>query len=586
MSSKSRLHRVHEHTLHVCVGSTNAHHYPPMKGTAMTAVPRLLMALIGSLAVVFATSACMNSTPSVPAGYITFFGGEPQNPLVPTNTQEVNGGQVLDNLFTGLSQYSPDGNIEMAVAKSITANANSTVFTVKLRDDWSFTNGEKVTSDSFINAWNFGAYSPNAQLQSSFFAPIQGYDEVTGKTDADGNLISEPTTKTLSGLRKISDTEFTITLSAPDSTFPLLLGYNTYAPLPSVAFEDIKAFGENPIGNGPYLMDGDNAWKHNISITLKANPDYPGNTPPKNPGIAFLAYSSLNTAYADLQSGDLDHMREGVSPEAYPTYAADFPDSHGDEPYAAIQNFTIPESLPGFATNEEGRLRRAAISMAINRQLVIDKVYFGTRKIAEDFGAPTLAGGLPDIPGKEVLTYQPEQAKKLWEQANAIHPWGGQKFQIAYNSDGGHQQWVEAVTNSIRQVLGINATGKAYPTFKAMRDDVVHKTIGAAFRSGWNADYPSIASFLVSNYRTGDSSNDGDYTNPEFDRLLAEAAAQPSADKAQPFYDRAQTILMQDLPQVPLWYYAASTAWSPKLHNVKSGWLGMPVYTEITKDVN
>ena len=279
-------------------------------------------------------------------------------------------------------------------------------------------------------------------------------------------------------------------------------------------------------------------------------------------------------------------MRETVATEAYPTYAADFPDSHDDKPYAAIQNFTIPENLPGFATDEEGRLRRAAISMSIDRQLVIDKVYFGTRQIAEDFGAPTLAGGLPDIHGKEVLTYRPEKAKELWERANRIHPWGGQKFQIAYNSDGGHQQWVEAVTNSIRQNLGIDATGKAYPTFKAMRDDVVNKTVGAAFRSGWNADYPSIASFLVSNYRTGDSSNDGDYSNPEFDALLAEAAAQSSAEKAQPIYDRAQAILMEDLPQIPLWYYAASTAWSPRLHHVQSGWLGMPVYTEITKDVN
>ena len=224
--------------------------------------------------------------------------------------------------------------------------------------------------------------------------------------------------------------------------------------------------------------------------------------------------------------------------------------------------------------------------MAIDRQLVIDKVYFGTRQIAEDFGAPTLAGGLPDIEGKEVLTYQPEKAKELWAQANEISPWNGQNFQIAYNSDGGHQQWVEAVTNSIRQTLGIESTGKAYPTFKALRDDVVNGTIGGAFRSGWNADYPSIASFLVSNYRTGDSSNDGDYSNPDFDKLLAEAAAQSSPEEAQPVYDRAQAILMKDLPQIPLWYYAASTAWSPKLHNVQSGWLGMPVYTEITKDAN
>ena len=549
-------------------------------------IPRLITALFACLSVVFATAACADNSDRVPDEYISFFGGEPQNPLVPSNTNEVNGGQVIENLFTGLAEYTPEGEVRMGVAESITPNGNSTSFRVRLRDDWTFTNGERVTSDSFINAWNWAVQPEHAQLQSAFFAPIKGYTDVAGETDADGNVTVEPTAETMSGLRKISDTEFTITLSAPDSSFVSLLGFSAFAPLPSVAFEDMDAFGAHPVGNGPYMMDGDDAWQHNVSITLRANPDYPGDTPAKNPGIAFVMYSSLNTAYADLQSGDLDHMRESVSPEAYPTYTEDFPDSHDDKPYAAIQNFTIPESLPGFGPDEEGRLRRAAISMSIDRQLVIDKVYFGTRRIAEDFGAPTLAGGLPDIPGKEVLTYQPEKAKELWAQADRISPWGGQKFEIAYNADGGHQQWVEAVTNSIRQNLGIDAVGKAYPTFKAMRDDVVNRTVDAAFRSGWNADYPSIASFLVSNYRTGDSSNDGDYSNPDFDRLLADAAAQPDAQQAQPVYNRAQAILMKDLPQIPLWYYAASTAWSPKLHNVQSGWLGMPVYTEITKDVN
>lgn len=549
-------------------------------------IPRLITALVTGLAVILGLAACTTSPVKVPDDYISFFGGEPQNPLVPTNTQEVNGGQVIENLFTGLARYTPDGEVRMGVAESVTPNANSTSFDVKLRPDWTFTNGEKVTSDSFIDAWNWAVKPENAQLQSSFFAPIKGFAEVAGETDADGNVTSAPTADTMSGLKKVSDDEFTITLSSPDSSFVSLLGFSAFAPLPSVFFDDPKAFGDHPVGNGPYMMDGPDAWQHNISISLKANPDYPGEEPAKNPGIAFIMYSSTNTAYADLQSGDLDHMRETVATEAYPTYTKDFPDSHGDEPYAAIQNFTIPENLPGFEPGKEGNLRRAAISMSVNRQLIIDKVYFGTRQIAEDFGAPTLAGGLPDIEGKDVLTYQPEKAKELWEQANAIHPWGGQKFQTAYNSDGGHQQWVEAVTNSIRQNLGIEATGKAYPTFKAMRDEVVNRTIGAAFRSGWNADYPSIASFLVSNYRTGDSANDGDYSNPVFDDLLTRAAAQPNAEKAQPIYNRAQAILMKDLPQIPLWYYAASTAWSPKLHNVQSGWLGMPVYTEITKDVN
>lgn len=190
-------------------------------------IPRLITALLTSVAVVFGLTACMNDTSKVPDDYITFFGGEPQNPLIPTNTQEINRGQVIENVFTGLARYTPDGEARNAVAESITPNGNSTSFRIKLRD-WSFTNGEKITSDSFIDAWNWAVDPANAQLQSAFFAPIQGYTEVAGETDADGNVITEPTADTMSGLKKISDTEFTVTLSAPDSTFPLLLGYSSF----------------------------------------------------------------------------------------------------------------------------------------------------------------------------------------------------------------------------------------------------------------------------------------------------------------------------------------------------------------------
>lgn len=536
---------------------------------------RTLVAAFTVCALTLSATACVPERDDIPSDYISIFGGEPQNPLVTTNTNEVNGGEVLRALYTGLVAYDEDGSPYNAVAESIEPNDDSSSFDITLKDGWEFTNGEAVTSSSFIDAWNYGATAANAQLGADFFAAIEGYDDVSAE---------DSTTSEMSGLTEVNDHEFTVDLSEPDASFPTQLGYYAFSPLPEVAFDDMDSFGEHPIGNGPYMLDGDNAWQHNVSISMKANPDYAGEDKPKNPGIAFKHYSDLSTAYADLQSGDLDHMREDVGPNAYPSFREDFPDSNDDKPYAAIQNFTIPEDLPGFQTDEEGRLRRAAISMAIDRQLIVEKVYFDGRQVAEDFGAPTLESGIADVPGKEVLTYQPEKARELWEKANEIHPYSGDTFQIAYNSDGGHEQWVEAVTNSIRQTLDIPASGKAYATFQAQRDAVVDRTVDAAFRSGWNADFPSISSFLVSNYRTGGGSNDGDYSNPEFDDLLAKAASSPDTDAAQPYYDEAQAVLMQDLPQIPLWYYAATTAWNPDLDNVHTNWQGMPVYTELTKD--
>src|SRR5690606_32821312 len=82
-------------------------------------------------------------------------GTEPQNPILPSRTDEVGGGRVLDTIFAGLVGYNADGSIENDVAESITQDSPTQV-TIKIRDGLTFTNGEPVNADSFIDAWNYG----------------------------------------------------------------------------------------------------------------------------------------------------------------------------------------------------------------------------------------------------------------------------------------------------------------------------------------------------------------------------------------------------------------------------------------------
>lgn len=529
------------------------------------------LAVLTSAGLIAGAAACTSDTPDVPPGYISIYSSEPQNPLITTNTTENGGGSILDNLFVGLIEYEPDGTPVNRVAESIEPHENSTAFDITIAEGWTFSNGEAVTSDSFINAWNFGANPANAQMSADFFANIKGYKELAeGKGD------------TLTGLKRIDDRHFRVELSAPESTWPLRLGYTAYAPLPSVAFDDIDAFGQNPIGNGPYKIAFDNAWVHNVNIQLAASETYNGPDKPQNPGLEFRFYTDQKTAYADMQAGVLDSVRDTVPGNVFASYKEDFPHSNSANPAAANETFGIPYSLDHFGPDEEGRLRRQAISMAIDRELITKRLYFGARMPAKDFGAPTL-GEVPDLKGKDVLTFQPDKARELWEKADQIRPFSG-SFEIAYNADGGHQWWVDAVSNTIRDTLDIQAQGKAYPNFKGFRDAVVNEKVNAAYRSGWMADYPSIANFLEGQYRTGGSSNDHGYSNPEFDNLLATAASQPTVEEAQKYYDQAQEILLRDLPQIPLWYRASSTAWNPKLSSFRTGWDGMPIYTEIRKE--
>ena len=96
-----------------------------------------------------------------------------------------------------------------------------------------------------------------------------------------------------------------------------------------------------------------------------------------------------------------------------------------------FQSFTIQPTLEGFAYDEEGKLRRAAISHAINRAELTEVIFQGTRTPAEDFTSPVIAGFDPEaVEGSEVMEYDPELAKELWAQADAIRPWAG-TFQLA-----------------------------------------------------------------------------------------------------------------------------------------------------------
>nr|WP_307807369.1 ABC transporter substrate-binding protein [Naasia sp. SYSU D00948] len=505
---------------------------------------------------------------------ITANGSEPQNPLIPTNTNETGGGKILDAIFAGLVTYGADGSPENDMAESIETEDNKT-FTITVEEGHEFTNGEPVDAESFVNAWQYGALLSNEQLNSYFFEDIEGFSY-----DVDSPL---------TGLEVTDEYEFTVTLKEARSDFPLRLGYSAFYPLPDAAFEDIDAFGENPIGNGPYMLDGEGAWQHDVQIDLAVNPDYDGPRAPQNDGLRIVFYATQDAAYADLLAGNLDVL-DSIPDANFATFESDLGDRAVNQPAAIFQSFTIPSDPTQFANpaafqhwvGEEGQLRRQALSMAINREEITDVIFEGTRTPASDFTSPTIDGWTDELEGSEVLEYNPEEAQRLWAEADAIAPFTG-SFQITYNADGGHQGWVDAVTNSIANTLGIQASGNPIPTFAESRELITTKTIETAFRTGWQADYPGLFNFLGPLYATNASSNDGAYSNPEVDRLLAEGATTTDRDEANRLYQQAQEILLQDLPAIPLWYSNVTGGYSEAVDNVEFDWHSVPLYHAITK---
>ena len=493
-------------------------------------------------------------------------GNEPENPLIPTNTNEVGGGKILDSIFAGLAYYDAKGKLVNDMAESIKVDDPSDL-TIKLKQGNTFSNGEKVTADSFINAWQYGALFSNKQLNQSWFSDIEGF--------------SDSADSPLTGLTKKDDYTFSIKLSNPVAAdFSQRLGYSAYYPLPSEAIKDPATFGENPIGNGPYKFAKTGAWQHKIQLDLVKNDTYKGGRQAKNGGLTFVFYASADAEYADLQSNKVDVIDQ-IPSSAQQTFESDLGDRAVNQPAAIFQSFSIPGNLEHF-TGEEGKLRREALSMAIDRAAITKTIFNNTRTPASDFTSPVIAGWSDSLKGADVLKFDAKKAKDLWAQADKISPWSG-KFQIAYNSDSAHQAWVDAVANQLKNNLGIDASGNPYVDFASLRKDVNARTIKTAFRTGWQADYPAQYNFLQPLYATKASSNDTDYSNPDFDKLVAKGASESDQSAATKDYQQAQEILLKDLPAIPLWYSNVNGGYAKGVNNVQFGWNSVPLYYEITK---
>lgn len=514
---------------------------------------------------------------SDPNKVITAYSNEPQNPLLPANTNEENGGRVVELLFEGLRAYDPSGKPVNALAESIeTLDAQN--WTMKVKKGTKFTNGEEVTAKTFVDSWNFAALSTNLQINGSFFESIEGYAAVSAvetTTDADGKTTSTPapSAQTMSGLVLKDDSTIQVKLAQPEADWSLRLGYSAFYPLPSAALKDPKAFGENPVGNGPYKFAEEGSWIHDQSISLVKNDAYDGPRKAKNGGVTFKFYTDPGPAYTDLQAGNLD-VSDVLPSNALKTYKNDFQDRNAAKPVALNATLIIPSYNANFQ-GEAGKLRRQALSYAINREEICKVVFSGTRTPATEYTAPVLDGYSDKIPGNEVLKFDPAKAKDLWAQAEKIQPYDGSKpLLITSNTDGGNKEWIDAVANGFKNNLGIQSEIQPFARFAEVLDLRKSQSIQGVTRGGWQGDYPSLYNFLGPVWKTGASSNYEKFSYPEFDKLLQEGLGAKETSEANAKFNQAQEVLFKELPGLPLWYTNRPIVWSNNVISAETGWNG------------
>ncbi|MCU4746894.1 MULTISPECIES: ABC transporter substrate-binding protein [unclassified Streptomyces] len=540
----------------------------------MRAATRLTWAIAATTALALTATACGgNGTASGSAGVVRASWGDPQHPLEPANTNEVQGGKVLDMIFRGLKRYDPEtGEAKDEMAESIETTDQQN-FTVKIKSGWTFSDGTPVTAASYVDAWNYGANLKNAQISSYFFQFIEGYDAVH---PADEN--ATPSADTMSGLKVVDDHTFTVKLNEPFSLWPETLGYAAYSPLPRAFFDDHATWLNKPIGNGPYKID---TYTKSQSMKLVKYEEYAGPDKAQNEGVELRVYTDNNTAYTDLQAGNLDVI-DDVPASQLKNAQKDLGDRYINQPAGIIQTVAFPVTQDGWTSPESAKVRQG-LSMAIDRQEITSKIYFDTRTPATDFTSPVLgdAGGYQEGLCGEYCTYDPERAKQLIEEGGGLP---GGKITLSSNVDtGSHRQWMDAACNSINNALDDTGacTVNPVPTFADFRNQITEGRISGMFRSGWQMDYPLIQNFLQPLYYTNASSNDSRYSSPEFDRLINEAnSASDEAEAIGKFRD-AEKVLVQDMPAIPLWYQNGTAGYSSRVSDVKLNPFSVPVYTDI-----
>lgn len=475
---------------------------------------------------------------------ISIAGWDPEN-LIPGNTYAF---QLSTLLYSTLLRLDAEtGEINNLVAETVESE-DQKIWNITLEDGWTFHNGEAVTAQSFADAWNATAYGPNAWIQNSYFANIEGYADLN---PADG---STPAVDTLSGVDVVSDLELTVTLTEPNGLFPYTLANFALSPLPSVAFDDLEAFSKSPIGNGAYELSG--SYTVNDTVSLVRYENYAG-AAAATKYLDFVPYTNFSTAYNDVLAGSVDLVYP-VPPERLSDVESSFGDSRAESPIPNLNYLAFPMWEERF---QDADIRRA-LSMAIDRESIVKTILQGAGQAAYGMAPQSAEGARANT--CEFCVYDPEAAKELLASAGG---WEG-PMTLWASSYGNNDQILQAVANQLKNNLGIEDI--TFELGENVYQQVMNKENDGPSLEYWGAFFPHIQAMVEPFYGTTGAGNVTGYSNAEVDELLARGDATSGAEAIE-FYQQAEDIALKDMFVAPLYFQTFTAVWSDRIQSVPVG---------------
>lgn len=476
-------------------------------------------------------------------------GSEPSS-LDPHKVESDVENNIISDLFEGLVSVSPTGEIEPRLAEKW-ENKDNTVWTFHLRPGVTWSDGTAITAQDIVWSWQ-RLVSP---LTASPYASYPGNMHiVNGAEIAQGKKAPE----TL-GVKALDDATVEVTLTQPNAAFLAMLAHPSLVPLDKVLisrYGDKWTKPEHMVTSGPYKLS---QWVVNERIVAERNPRYWDNAHTVINKVTYLPISSETADVNRYKAGEIDIVYT-VPINQFAQLKKTMGDQLDVSPQLATYYYEFNITRPPF---NDPRVRRA-LNMALDKDIIAEKVLGQGQR-------PAWLISQPDIGG--VKLHNPEyaswprdkriaEAKKLLSEAgyNETHPL---VFNLLYNTSESHQRIAIAASSMWKKNLGVEAKLQNQE-WKTMLD-AMHTHNFDAVRYAWIADYDDAATFL-NNFRTGDSENTSQYSNPAYDEALRNAAKASDTTARGKFHQQAEDLLGQDVPAIPVYHYV-------RTHLVKP-WVG------------
>jgi oligopeptide transport system substrate-binding protein len=467
-------------------------------------------------------------------------GAEPQelDPDIVTGVSEFH---IMMSLLEGLVTEDPvDLHPVPGVAERWDISPDRRVYTFHLRTNALWSNGDPVTANDFRESYKrILTQSLGSEYSYMHFVVTNAEAYYEGKITNFDDV----------GYKVLDDHTLQVTLSNPTPYFLSLLTHHSWFP---VHMPTVRKYGDpylpgnkwtrpgHYVGNGPFVLT---KWRVNDMIEVRKSPTYWDRDRVRLNAIRFYPIESDDTEERAFRAGQL-HVTETIPLSKIDYYRQHYPDLLKISPYLGTYFYRVNVTKPPL---NDKRVRQA-LAMAINRESIVKDILKGGQIPAYNFTPPGTAG----YTGRTQLREDVPEAKRLLAEAGYPDGKGLPTIEMLYNTSEAHRTIAEAIQQMWRAKLGVDAR-LVNQEWKVYLDSQTTMNYQIC-RGAWIGDYVDPNTFLDM-WVTGGGNNQTGWSNPEYDRLIAQAAATVDPQQRLEVFQKAEAILMDEMPIIPVYFY-------------------------------